>query len=441
MKICGTIAVDVGTSSCKLGVVTTDGDVFFTRRRFFPVLSGEYLTASLLFSVVLEELNSTIDCCVENKVLILGICISGNGPTIVSVDRTNREKDVLLMWNEKIDDARQGVPFAYKDLDCIENSLSIFLPRLLAFKTKYAPSYQNAQYLLPLVEYLTFRLTGCACTLLPEERFAPYYWQRCELDACGVNHSLLPPFVELGFCAGYYRGVKVFVGPPDYVAALIGSATLFEGTACDVAGSSEGINITVRTVPSSLPNNLRVMPSPVPNLWTVASLFSDVGTRFARRVEELARNYMFRSSDIEDNFLEVMEVISTCYFKNFRTTGASSIASNDSSYCINACVPSCFFDIYDEVINILSSLKAGFDLLEKTTGFKGTYVLSGGHAKNEAYTKMKAHFTGRSFSLLRHSDAELLGDAAIVFYRCRIFSSLQEAATVGANNATRQTED
>jgi len=150
---------------------------------------------------------------------------------------------------------------------------------------------------------------------------------------------------------------------------------------------------------------------------------------------------MFRSSDIEDNFLEVMEVISTCYFKNVSTIGASSIASNDSSYCINACVPSCFFDIYDEVINILSSLKAGFDLLEKTTGFKGTYVLSGGHAKNEAYTKMKAHFTGRSFSLLRHSDAELLGDAAIVFYRCRIFSSLQEAATIGANNATRQTED
>ena len=421
MKRCGAIAIDVGTSSCKAGIVSVDGEVLFNRRKFFPILSGERLTASLLFSVVLEELDLAIDWGLETGVLLLGICISGNGPTLVSVDRTSREQDVLLMWNETVNCGIQDE----ESKQYIEHSRSIFLPRLLAFKAKHAQSYQNAQYLLPLVEYLTFRLTGSAHTLLPEERFAPYYWNKEELQACGFNHSLLAPFVELGYCAGSYRGVKVFLGPPDYVAALIGTATLFPNTACDVAGSSEGINISVETVPSVLPKGLRLMPSPIPNLWTVAALFSDVGTRFAREVINLKVKYEFRTSDIEDNFLEVMEVISACYFKDVEMNGIKDVADVRPSF---SNLPSCFSSIYDEVMNILSSLKDAFELLEETTGFSGKYVLSGGHAKNEAYTKMKAHFTGRSFSFLQHKDAELLGDAVIVFYRCRLYSSLQEAA-------------
>lgn len=445
MKRYGAVAIDVGTSSCKLGIVSVAGEVLYNRRKFFPTLTGERITASLLFNVVLGELDLALDWSVENGVVLLGICISGNGPTLVSIDKTTRNKDVLFMWNEAEEcGIKRATNARQKDKrgECIEkNSHSIFLPRLLAFKTKYAQSYQNAQYLLPLVEYLSFRLTDGVYTLLPEERFAPYYWDRGELEACGFDHSLLAPFVELGFCAGIYRGIKVFLGPPDYVAALIGTATLFAGTACDVAGSSEGINITVETVPSSLAKNLRVMPSPAPRLWTVATLFSDVGTRFARGVKDLNKEYLFRSSNIEDNFLEVMEVISDCYFREVAMSRAKTSMRDIATKSIlngmvvsnerlssNSFLPTVFSSIYDEVIGILSSLKDAFDLLEETTGFRGSYVLSGGHAKNEAYVKMKAHFTQRSFSLLKHRDAELLGNAAIVFYRCGLYSSLQDAA-------------
>lgn len=439
MKECGAIAIDVGTSSCKLGIVNIAGEVLFNRRTFFPILTEEKLSASLLFSIVLEELNFALNWSLENQLLLLGICISGNGPTLVSVDKTDRTKDVLFMWNEKIASDLQEIEFE----KFMGDSISIFLPRLIAFKNKYAQSYQNAQYLLPLVEYLSFRLTGKAYTLLPEERFATYYWKKEELEYCMFNHSLLAPFVELGFCAGTYKGVKVFLGPPDYVAALIGSSCLFPNTACDVAGSSEGINITVESVPSQLPKRLRLMPSPTPKLWTIAALFSDVGIRFAKAVKDLNKTYMFRTSNIEDNFLEVMEVISDFYFKNLEISNTKKITMDIIKHDIfdkmkgvslddrilhaKTYLPHPFYNIYYEVMSVLSSLKDAFNLLEKTTGFRGSYVLSGGHAKNEAYTKMKAHFTQRSFSLLQHRDAELLGDAVIVLYRCGIYTSLQEA--------------
>lgn len=433
MKKCAAIAIDVGTSSCKLGIVSVEGEVLFDKRKFFPVMNGKSLNASSLFALVLELLNLAIDWSVERGILLLGICISGNGPTLVSIDKTNREKDVLLMWNEEYDITDDELS------RYIKNSSSIFLPRLIAFKTQHNEAYQNAQYLLPLVEYLSFRLTGNAYTLLPEKRFAHYYWDDDMLASCSFNHSLLAPFVELGFCAGTYRGVKLFLGPPDYVAALIGTASLFAGTACDVAGSSEGINITVDSVPSSIPKGLRLMPSPSPHLWTLAALFSDVGTRFATAVKDMHKTYAFRSNNIEDNFLEVMEVICECYFKKVEE-GEKKVAFNSTlnvdgkfdgmlgSFTSNDFLPPHFSKLYAQVMSILSSLKDAFNLLEETTGFKQSYVLSGGHAKNEAYTKMKAHFTGRSFSLLQHRDAELLGDAVIVFYRCGIYSSLQEAA-------------
>jgi|GEM_PF-530975 len=393
------IAIDIGSSSIKMAVINIEGAVLFHKRYF---LSLPLRLASLVdtFKNSLEDAMRWVE---DKTCKVLGLSVSGNGPSIVALDRHDRKKDVLFMWNECVDEGAKN--------KCTRGrpSSSIFLPRLLLFKELYKDVYQNATSFLPLVEYLIFLLCDVKVAVLSEKRFLAYYWQKEELEEVGFKSSLMPSFVELGECVGHYKGIPIFAGPPDYVAALIGTGTLFEGAACDVAGSSEGINITIKEKPSSYPAHIRLMPSPIPNLWTLAALFCSNGTKFLHALLDVKKRYKFRSEELEDNFLELMEELSQYYFENKK-------------------VEEPFSHAYKLLNEILLELKNAFDLLEELTGFKGSYALAGGHAKNISYLKIKSHFTQRSFSLLNHADAELLGDAIIVFYKTGIYSSLQEGA-------------
>lgn len=392
MSFCA-IALDVGSSSIKVGVVDGEGEMLFHKRIFFPAL----LTASSLFSFFMQGLNEAVEWASRERINVLGASISGNGPTWVALDGKKRENDVLFMWNEG--DAKR-----------IEGSSSLFAPRLSLFKSLYPDIFEVSFIFLPLVEYLVFCLGAEPLVALPQSRFLPFYWQDEDLYDIGIKKEKVPNyFVELGYKATQYKGIPIFAGPPDYVAALIGSSCLFEGKACDVAGSSEGINITVEKLPSNIPPNVRVMPSVIPNLMTMATLFKDSGVKFSKAVSSLASSYSFRLSDVEDNYIEVMEIISRNYFDG-------------------AFLPLNFKEVYDVVIQVLGLLKTSFDLLESLVSFKPSYALSGGHAKNEAYLKIKSHFTNRTFYRLNHADAELLGDAIIVFWKSGIYSSLQEGA-------------
>lgn len=386
------ISLDIGTSSIKVAIIDVSGQVLFHRRVFFSFI----LTASSIYGCFIEVLEEAILYCCENSINVLGIAVSGNGPSLISVSKFGRNMDWLLMWNEE-------------GSERLSESLSIFAPRLNLFKKKYRSSYDNSLFFLPLVEYLLFRLGGEPITLLPEKRFEAFYWKEDDLKAIDFDRNLLLPFVELGYKVGYYKNIPLFAGPPDYVAALIGTNTLNDLSACDIAGSSEGINISVEKKPTNVPSNIRVMPSVIPNLWTVALLFSDTGIRFSNAVKKLKMN--FKSSELEEKFKEVMEIISECYYLNKKIEEVNVE----------------LVEVYNIVMDILGSLKTSFEKIEKLTGFSGSYALSGGHAKNELYIKMKSFVTKRTFTLLNHADAELLGNAIIVFYKSGIYSSLKEA--------------
>ena len=111
------LCADIGTTSLKAALVSEMGQVLsFSRINFEHAekfkISNEWSKA--LKKAVAEIKNSlnedSLDCD--------AICVSGNGPTIVSEDGTT------LLWNEKLD-------FEIKIPE--EFSSSLFLPRIEAF--------------------------------------------------------------------------------------------------------------------------------------------------------------------------------------------------------------------------------------------------------------------------------------------------------------------
>lgn len=390
MKDCAAV-FDIGTSSLKAGLADKNGCMLFFSRLFFPAeITGKVWFCS--FKKLFKELCFFAQ---TNKLHIAGICISGNGPSIVAINK-KENKEKLLMWNIKPD----FVPPVKTD--------SIFLPRFLLFKQFYKGFFDKADFFLSGQEYLVYKMTGKVVTVLPERRYEPAYWTKEEAFKFSIPYEKLPPFVNIGEKAGTYCGIPVFCGAPDFVAALIGTNTLQEGKACDRAGSSEGFNICIKKIPqASKLKGLRLLPSPLGDLWKLSFHINDSGKLFF----DLIKKY----NKTDEDFNCIMNEISD-FIKN-HSLPYKAVLKNS--------LPEEGFEL---IKSITEKIKKGLTLLEEASGFTPEYVLSGGQAKNEIWTQLKADITGRTFVLLNCADAELLGNAAIVFSSLKQYSSIFEAA-------------
>ncbi|UTC66443.1 MULTISPECIES: FGGY-family carbohydrate kinase [unclassified Treponema] len=381
---------DIGTSSLKGALIAEDGKVHTQGRLFFP----QNLEAET-WLVSFENLFKQFSDFAEIKgIKICGICISGNGPSLVAVSDKSGSRDFLLLWNKASPEASDGNA---KEKNLLYGK-SIFLPRLDLFRNSYPEIFDNAKYILSGPEYLIYKLTKNAVTVLPEKRYVSAYWSDEELKALSIPKKKIPPFVPLGEHCGLYRNIPVFAGPPDFIAALIGTNTLKPGRACDRAGSSEGINICIEAPPeSSKLKGLRLLPSLISDLWNLSYIIEDSGSLFYEYIKKHGGSFM----DF-DAFVHSINTIES--YKENEAEGRAIIEA------------------------LAFKVKEGMDLLEKAAGFRPVYTLSGGQANNKLWRELKAEITGREFKVLQIADAELLGNAAIVFTSLKTYASISEAA-------------
>lgn len=428
----GILCADIGTSSLKAAFITEDGTVLKFIRLLFPqpVHAVDWVQT---FFAAWRSLPA--DYAVE------AICISGNGPSLVVVPKTHRtpeasttaaagspsagfssaggmnrvdlingileaaKHDRLFLWNEP---APQGLtvsgPQCYTVPALQEGTASIppagaslFLPRIAAFRGKYPDVFDSAAQLFSGPEYVSYLLTGAAVTSLPDPRYEAAYWSKEELfrfsEALHIDTErlagLLPPFAAAGTVIGRFCGIPVIAGVPDFIAALIGTGTLTAGTACDRAGSSEGINVCI-SQPHRAEKTL-LLPSVMPDLWNLSSVIPSSGAAFS----DFLITHGLRGND----YIAAMEriaaepfVVSRAYPATFEGQGRAFVEE------------------------LAFRIRYGCDLLEQASGFHPVYTLSGGQAHNAIWCQMKADMTGRTFALPAFADGELIGDAALALY-------------------------
>ena len=422
------LAVDIGTSSLKAALVDARGTVVASARVRFP----ETQRVARDWMVALDEAARSLKTALCASAGGAGhaadkpaaIVISGNGPTLVSV----HDQDIafatssafagdagpVLMWNDPVGaDAAASEP----------SGESIFIPRLSAYKRKFSDHWDRARYILSGPEYLIYALTGNAVTILPERRYENAYWTAESLSSAGLDGAKLAPFVTTGAIVGTVArgwadfafrggdgfaslepdgflsaGIPVIAGGPDFIVALVGTGTMVAGTACDRAGTSEGLNVC--TAARVAHGGIRTLPAVAAGLWNASYLLPETGAAFhAWRLGtgQNARAYPEIMAEIE----------------------ASPIfpARGEPLHAGRAMVERIGF-----------SVRRGIETLERATGFKPTYVLSGGQARNEIWNQMKADITGAPFALTATPDGELMGDAVIGFAALGDYKTPQEAA-------------
>ena len=426
------LCADIGTTSLKAALVSDKGQVLsFSKIEF---TSTDKSKIALEWFEALKESISTlkknqIESLSENENLvdsktgtlnIDAICISGNGPTIVSEDGTT------LLWNAPVDsslipDIKKILPPELSE----KFSHSLFLPRILAFKNLYKNQFEK-QKIFSGPEYLIWSLSNSQITILPEDRYEAAYWNDQVLTAIGgstpnssspeknestaINCSpSMGPFVKPGFNCGTITkeiasqlkissSTKVIAGGPDFTVALIGTNTLQQGKLCNRAGSSEGLNwCTAKPVFAS---GIRTLPSVIPGLWNASILSHNSGDRIAD-----SKQAYEKENNVEISFSQYIKLCIEEKDKN----GAQILQE--------------LSDFFKDGISKFRTLSK-----ENNIPLRETVMVTGGQAKNPLWLKHKAECSQINLATCEIPDSELIGDAVLASYGLGLYDSIQEAA-------------
>ena len=426
------LCADIGTTSLKAALVSDKGQVLsFSKIEFTSTDKSKI--ALEWFEALKESISALkknqIESLSENENLvdsktgtlnIDAICISGNGPTIVSEDGTT------LLWNAPVDsslipDIKKILPPELSE----KFSHSLFLPRILAFKNLYKNQFEK-QKIFSGPEYLIWSLSNSQITILPEDRYEAAYWNDQVLTAIGgstpnssspeknestaINSSpSMGPFVKPGFNCGTITkeiasqlkissSTKVIAGGPDFTVALIGTNTLQQGKLCNRAGSSEGLNwCTAKPVFAS---GIRTLPSVIPGLWNASILSHNSGDRIAD-----SKQAYEKENNVEISFSQYIKLCLEEKDKN----GAQILQE--------------LSDFFKDGISKFRTLSK-----ENNIPLRETVMVTGGQAKNPLWLKHKAECSQINLATCEIPDSELIGDAVLASYGLGLYDSIQEAA-------------
>ena len=390
------LCIDIGTSSLKAALLPDNlraGEIFVSRQYFSQAAVVENRVAEewlpCLKAAVAELTAKNPDYAVE------AVCVSGNGPTVVSEDGTS------LLYNQLFVNGSRGQAGnlnGQKKL-ALKNTKSLFIPRFCGFKLNFPFSWNDSAHIFGALEFLIHELTGESVAILPEERFLPAYWNEDELKKCGFSEDdckKFPVFVKAGnfvgkvsasaaIATGLLEGTLVFAGAPDFVVALIGTGTVLPGRLCDRAGTSEGLNLC--TSKPVFAENLRTLPSVVSGLWNLSYLINSSQSLRGHRETSLCENSSYGE-----------------------TPSVNSVAS----------------------VRKFDELSRGINLLREAALSNGEYfpdfmTITGGQALNESLVAQKEAACGIKIKKMPCEDAELLGDLILARVGLGDYDDITEA--------------
>ena len=390
------LCIDIGTSSLKAALLPDNlraGEIFVSRQYFSQAAVVENRVAEewlpCLKAAVAELTAKNPDYAVE------AVCVSGNGPTVVSEDGTS------LLYNQLFVNGSRGQAGnlnGQKKL-ALKNTKSLFIPRFCGFKLNFPFSWNDSAHIFGAPEFLIHELTGESVAILPEERFLPAYWNEDELKKCGFSEDdckKFPGFVKAGnfvgkvsasaaIATGLLEGTLVFAGAPDFVVALIGTGTVLPGRLCDRAGTSEGLNLC--TSKPVFAEGLRTLPSVVSGLWNVS--------------------YLINSSQS---------------LRGHRETSLCENPSHGENPSVNSV----------DSVRKFDELSRGINLLREAALSYGEYfpdfmTITGGQALNESLVAQKEAACGIKIKKMPCEDAELLGDLILARVGLGDYDDITEA--------------
>jgi xylulokinase len=279
----GLLAVDLGTSGVKAGVVGLDGELVALASRDYGLIEGGgpgwvEQDPWLWWESARDAMREAVAA--ARGVTIVGACIGGQGPSPVPVDRHGEPLANAIIWMDRRSEGerrsmseRLGTPAS--PYSCV--------PKVLWLKRHRPDVYANARWILQAWDFIAFRLTGNAVA----SSFADNLVFPSELlDAAELDPAKFPPQVVMGTAVGTIRpevaaelgigsGVPVAGGVNDSTATVLGGGLVRKGLALDLGGTSGGISLAWDKPLRE--GGLTAWPAPTPGLYVCGGPFAAAG--------------------------------------------------------------------------------------------------------------------------------------------------------------------
>jgi xylulokinase len=266
------VVVDQGTSSAKFAAFDLEGHLanLMSLPTEIHLHGGDTMEASpeRWWSRCAQALRGLLSDPLVRPGAVRAVGLCGMMHTFVPVDAHGRARTAVPLWADQR--YRHGAASGYRDLlgQMAEPSASSCVGRLAWMFETDASLRSSTRHLLPVKDYLRFKLTGAAATDYYEAEGtglaggADSGWSPELVGKLGLKASLLPPIVRPDELVGHVTaaaaemtglpaGTPVVAGTTDWHAALIGSdavrprrASLYLGTAGVLGGfrSSEDLS-------------------------------------------------------------------------------------------------------------------------------------------------------------------------------------------------------
>ena len=253
------LAVDLGTTAVKVGLIGPDGRVRAATIETYPIDTDaatgaaeqdpETWWAALVAATRRARAEASSEAQGGGALEVAAICVVGQGPTLVAVDADGRATHPAITWM----DGRPGTEAAaLEEATGLSGWALGVLPAARWLERHGDPAaVARTRWYLNAWEWAALRLSGTATTTrslgqeLPEiERVA----------AAGLSFQRLAPVVGVGSvlgrltaaaaeALGIAEGAPVVAGPNDAFASFHGAGLLDAGDAVDTGGSSGGLAV------------------------------------------------------------------------------------------------------------------------------------------------------------------------------------------------------
>jgi xylulokinase len=280
------LALDLGTSAAKAGVVALDGRLRGQARAPYPLLlDGEPGRAEqdpdIWWDAILRAAAIALaQAGAGGPLEPVAVCCVGQGPTLVPSAADGRAVGNAVTWLDRRSGAEAAAVAAALGRHGWTLTLLGSARRLAEANPDVAA---RAAWFLSAWDHVALRLTGIAAAALqdPADAVSEDDARRAGLDARsappGVRAGsvlgglLAGPAAELGLLAG----LPVVAGVNDAIATFLGAGLTAAGQAIDTGGTSGGFGLYVATPVGAPP--LWTGAAPLPGLWYVGGAMAGTG--------------------------------------------------------------------------------------------------------------------------------------------------------------------
>lgn len=414
------LAIDIGTSSLKGGIINQTGDLAAWNRIGMLEMGNADLRRwdPIIWRQALRFFTDGLDY----RGTISAVVISGNGPTVVPLPSDGSFPREAFLWLD--DRSEESIGTA-----------SFYLPKVLWIKRHRPRLYEKTRRFLGCPEFLSYLLCGEICMFSPTAEFDPLIWREEDLHGNGLDPEKFAPIVrtaaligritaEGSALSGLPEGIAVYAGGPDYMSAYLGTAGVKPGRTCDRAGTSEGINFCS---PSPVEcYSLRTTPHAVAGLYNVAGILDSTG-----RVFEWFRGI---TNQNHVNYEEMLSEINSSSAGRHTPFFFPSIHQRETWQFRRGI----FFELepwhtpVDMGRGVVEAIGFGIRQVIETLYENGCKVeslkVSGGQGRNAVWNQMKADLTDTPVEVPSIIDGEITGNGCIGFTGMGLYSGLDEAA-------------